>query len=172
MCGWKRDWTSIYEGVLKICVRYLVYWAYFKMLYILLLCGTYTHTFSFIFFGNHIGCRIINKFNLTYTTKTCQNMLVSSCFLFFFRILFSVGCCCCYCFRRCWAVVHSSFLLPFLFVFFILCNIMCCYVRLVTGRLVCWCSQLSVAFVCISVNLVVNALWEIFVVIYINYIFM
>lgn len=42
---------------------------------------------SSFYFGNHIGCRIINKFNLTYTTKTCQNMLVSSCLSFFMFIL-------------------------------------------------------------------------------------
>lgn len=90
-------------------------------------CFCCTHTYSFIvFFGNHIGCRIINKFNLTYTTKTCQNMLVSSCLLSFFSnsffggllLLFSsvLGC-------------RSFFISSSLFdSFSSRCNVMCCYV--------------------------------------------
>lgn len=132
---------------------------------------THTHTLTRIlssFFGNHIGCRIINKFNLTYTTKTCQNMLVSSCLLFFFSKFFLR-----------WAVVvvivivfvgvGLSFILhlffPFFRFFFIHSVIFC--VLLGPERLAGWsvsrfgwCSELSVAFVCISVNLVINALWS------------
>lgn len=65
--------------------RYAVYFmAFFIHIYFF---GLFFLRFVLSFFGNHIGCRIINKFNLTYVTKTCQNMLVSSC-LFLLSLAF------------------------------------------------------------------------------------
>lgn len=98
-----------------------VYWAHFEMQCILLPCFIHIFILSSFFFGNHIGCRIINKFNLTYTAKTCQNMLVSSClrFVYNFFCVFSslfdsfyiLLCVCdwyCCCWGRCSFFISSS----------------------------------------------------------------
>lgn len=96
----------------------------------------HSHIFFHLFLEITLG--VVSLISLIWHTqpkhvKTCWFPLVFY-FLFFFFvfwILSSVGrCCCCYCFRRCWAVVHSSFILPFLDSVSSLsrCNIMCCWV--------------------------------------------